>query len=62
MRINKYGTKKVMIDNHDGTYTFLNVTLWEVFKYYMSAKLTKNMIQENSHAKEKSNKSIYMDR
>ena len=51
-----------MIDNCDGTYTFLNVTVWEVFKYYISAKLTKNIIQEKDNAKKKNDKSRDMVR
>ena len=62
MRINKYGKNKTMIDNCDGTYTFLNVTIWEVFKYYISAKLTKNIIQEKDNAKKKNDKSRDMVR
>tara|TARA_Y100000310_G_scaffold2517_1_gene3250 strand:+ start:1195 stop:1365 length:171 start_codon:yes stop_codon:yes gene_type:complete len=44
MRINKYGDKKCMISNNDGTYTFLNVTFWEVVKFYVASKLTGKMI------------------
>ncbi len=43
MRIDKYGTSKCMIENRDNTYTFLNVTMWEAFKFWVSAKLKNSM-------------------
>ena len=46
MRINKYGKTKTMIKNNDGTYCFLNVTFWEVMKFYISHKLTGKMVKE----------------
>ena len=39
MRINKYGDSKCMVENADNTYCFLNVTIWEALKFWMSAKL-----------------------
>ena len=54
MRITKYGNKKCMIDNRNGTYCFLNVTFWECIKYYTLSKLTGNMIKESKDAEKKS--------
>ena len=62
MRLKKYNTKKCMIDNMDGTYSFLNVTFWEVIKLYMSNKLSDNIMKESKDAKEKSDRSEDLDR
>ena len=61
MRLNKYGKNKCMIDNKDGTYTFLNVTMWEVIKFYVSHKLTSKMIKESKDAEKKGVRSEDMD-
>ena len=61
MRLTKYGNKKCMLDNGDGTYCFLNVTFWEVIKFYISSKLTRNMIKESSDAKKKGVRPENMD-
>ena len=53
MRLNKYGNKKCMLDNGDGTYCFLNVTFWECIRFYISQKLTGKMIKESKDAKKK---------
>ena len=62
MRINKYGKNKCMVDNMDGTYTFLNWSFWEEIKFYISHKLTGKMIKESSNAEKKSIRSENMDR
>tara|TARA_Y100000310_G_C20553458_1_gene749314 strand:- start:879 stop:1070 length:192 start_codon:yes stop_codon:yes gene_type:complete len=61
MRLNKYGKKKCMIDNGDGTYCFLNVSFFEVIKFYISSKLTGNMIKESKDAEKKSYRPEDMD-
>ena len=61
MKINKYGKTKCMIKNNDHTYSFFNVSFWEVIKFYISDKLTKNMIKESSDAEKKSIRSEDMD-
>ena len=61
MRINKYGKNKCMIDNKDGTYTFLNVSFWEAIKFYVSHKLTGKMIKESNDAEKKGIRSENMD-
>ena len=51
-----------MIDNKNGTYCFLNVTFWECVKFYLSNKLTNNMIiKESNDAEKKSSRSEDMD-
>ena len=61
MRLSKYGDKKCMLDNKDGTYCFLNVTLWEVVKFYISNKLTGKMIRRDRDAEKKGVRSEDMD-
>ena len=61
MRINKYGKNKCMIDNRNGTYTFLNVSMWEVIKFYISHKLMRKMIKESKDAEKKGIRSEDMD-
>ena len=61
MKITKYGKKKCMIDNGNGTYCFLNVTFWECIKFYVSSRLTGNMIKENGNAEKKSNRPEILD-
>ena len=43
MRLSKYGKAKCMFYNPDNTYTFLNVTMWEAIKFWLSAKLKNSM-------------------
>ena len=50
-----------MLDNKDGTYCFLNVTLWEVVKFYISNKLTGKMIRRDRDAEKKGVRSEDMD-
>ena len=50
-----------MIDNGNGTYCFLNVTFWECIKFYVSSRLTGNMIKENGNAEKKSNRPEILD-
>ena len=53
MRLNKYGDSKCMIENDKGTYTFLNVTMWEAFKFWVSLKIKNSVGVKNG--KKKSN-------
>ena len=61
MILNKYGKTKTMIKNNDGTYCFLNVSFWEVIKFYISDKLTGKMTKESSNAQEESSGPKDMD-
>ena len=62
MRINKYGNTKCMIENLDGTYTFLNVSMWEAMKFYIASRIKNSIKLGERNAKEKSNSPENMDR
>ena len=62
MIINKYGNTKTMIKNNDGTYCFLNVSFWEVIKFYITHKLTGETIKERTNAQKESSGPKNMDR
>ena len=62
MILNKYGSRKVLMRNNDGTYTFLNVTMKDIIKWWIATKLTTNMIQESDNAEKTSDRPKNMDR
>ena len=63
MKLSKYGKKKCMINNGDGTYCFLNVTFWDCIKFYILSKLTGEMlIKESNNAEKKGLRPEDLDR
>ncbi len=51
MRLTKYGNKKCMIENENGSYTFLNVSITEALRFWLSSVIKKSIRRDNGEKK-----------